>query len=123
MTEASASAVTLQLVAPPTPALTAPLRRPAITASQREASRARREQAQAAIDTEVQAWLDHTTSVAAKLSIEHDKPQAHFMSLLLHMGLKMSNTRKPNAHNAWLHHLANTVNEGELHALPRYPCN
>ena len=113
MGDVSEPSVTLQL-APLTPAPTAPPRRPTLPASQKEAAKAQREQAQAAIDAEVQAWLDHTASVAAKLSMEHDKLQAHFMSLLLHMGLKMSNSRKPNAHNAWLHHLANVVNDGKL---------
>ena len=117
MAELSGSSVTLAL---PTPAPTAPHRRPTLPASQKEAARARREQNQAAIDAEVQTWLDYTASTAAKLSVEHDKPQAHFMSLLLHMGLKMSNARKPNAHNAWLHHLANTDNEGKFsfHCFP-----
>lgn len=110
MAEVSGSTVTL---APPPAPPSQVVRRPTIPASQREAAKARREEVKAAIDADVQEWLSYTTATAMKMSTTYDKPQAHFMSLLFHMGLKMSNQRKPNAHNAWLHSLANAVNEGQ----------
>ena len=110
MAEVSEPLVTL--APPPSPPLQV-VRRPTLPASQKDAAKARREEVQAAIDADVQEWLSYTVSTATKMSNAYDKPQAHFMSLLFHMGLKMSSQRKPNVHNAWLHSLATTENEGQ----------
>ncbi|EPS95022.1 hypothetical protein FOMPIDRAFT_37516, partial [Fomitopsis schrenkii] len=103
-------------VAPPPPSQ--PARRPPdLPLTQQKASKAARLAREEDIERVIEGWYNYSVNVAAKLSEDHGKSHQHFLTRMFHAGANIMNSRRPNAYNTWIHHVANTVNEGEY--LPK----
>ncbi|OBZ67744.1 hypothetical protein A0H81_12133 [Grifola frondosa] len=68
-------------------------------------------QKKAQITADIQKWYDDAVTYSNDLSEKYGKKPDHYFNLMFSGGTKAGDNRKPNAYNAWVHHIAKEVNE------------
>ncbi|KAL1945833.1 hypothetical protein VTO73DRAFT_1835 [Trametes versicolor] len=92
---------------------------PKISAAQRAEMQVAQNTKQAGLQEDLAHWYAEAEALAVRLSDKYGRKSEHYMTLMFSGGHKITAERKPNAYNAWSHHLAKSVNEGELYYCPR----
>ncbi|CDO68793.1 hypothetical protein BN946_scf184805.g2 [Trametes cinnabarina] len=102
---------TPKIVGVPVPVEKRP-QRPALTAEQREEAAARRRIKQGSLEEDIAGWYSETVAFADSLSTRYGNTRDHYVNMMFKSPDKLrAAERKPNAYNAFLHHLAKEAKE------------
>ncbi|KAL7284498.1 hypothetical protein ACG7TL_001789 [Trametes sanguinea] len=80
---------------------------PSLSREQRAEATAARKVKQASVEEDIEGWYNDTLAFAEDLSARFGSTPEHYLNMMFSGMHKLRSVqRKPNAYNAWLHHLA-----------------
>ena len=89
-----------------------------LTQEDREAMSVRSRERNEIVDAAIDKFVAYADTVANELSVQCGNKPEYYRRLLFTGGSSRQKERKPNAYNAWVHHLAKEHNAGKSRLLP-----